>query len=120
MASAHQICKLKHKAKALKKKQEHSRSQMQVAKPNKPTQDPGDYLSKETIEANKKAAGKQGNRVISWAFKGHVAKQTKKHRIKAVHFEEGSDGSVKDGDEVLSDAAMLQSASALMGQGLAS
>jgi len=54
MASAHQICKLKHKAKALKKKQERSRSQMQVAKPNKPTQDPGDYLSKETIEANKR------------------------------------------------------------------
>jgi len=82
-------------------------------------QDPGDYLSKETIKAIKKAAGKQGNKVISWAFKGRAAKQTKNCNVKAVHFEEGSEGSKEVGDEVLCDAATLQSASASMGQGSA-
>jgi len=37
---------------------------------NESTQDPADYLSKERIEAIHKVAGKQGNKVISWAFKG--------------------------------------------------
>ncbi len=65
MASARQIRKLKRKAKALKKKQECSGSQMQPDKPNKPAQDPSNYLSKETIEAIKRAAGIQGNIILA-------------------------------------------------------
>jgi len=59
---------MKRNIRALQKKQEQKGALQ--GKANKPAQDPADYLSKEIIEAICKAAGKQGNKVISWAFKG--------------------------------------------------
>jgi len=114
-ASNRQIRKMKRKVKALQKKQE--RKGAQQGKVNKSTQDPADYLSKETIEAIHKAASKQGNKVISWAFKGRAAEQNEKRSVKEVRFDEGSVDPEDVEDEVPDDSTPSQSASASMGQG---
>jgi len=72
--SNRQIKKMQCQVLALKKKQ-GGRPQGGAPKPNNTQHNPNDYLSKEMIEAIKKAAGKQGSKIIGWAFKGRAAAQ---------------------------------------------
>ncbi len=89
-----QIKKMQHQAKALKKKQA-GRPQGGAAKSNNAQNNPNDYLSKETIKAIKKVAGKWGSKIIGWAFKGRAAVQADQQLVKGVHFandaKEGND-----------------------------
>jgi len=110
-----QIRKLKRKEKALKKKLK----QKNLGTPHagKSDQVPMDYLPKETIEAIRKAAGKHGNKVVAWPFKGWAADQAKKCSIRGAKTGNGSDSSVEAEEEDEPDNSGRNGASVSMGQG---
>jgi len=106
--------KLKQKEMALKKKLKQKGSE--TTQSGKSDQDPTDYLPKETMEAIRKAAGKHGNKVVAWAFKGWAVDQVGKHNVHGSKTDKGSKGSA-EGDEEEPDNSGRSGASASMGQG---
>jgi len=71
-------------------------------------------LSKETINAIKKAAGKQGSKLIGWAFKGHAMALMDKRLVRGIRFDDEADDE-EEAEEAGGGTAT--STSAAMGQG---